>query len=296
MKKTCTKCGEEKSLDCFHKDKKSNDGLCYHCKDCVAKKTKEYRERNKTKIQRKKKIYRQKNREKILKRDRKYYQENKIKISIREKEKRKEKGKEINKRRREIYAKNREYILERQKKYRKSNISKYLLKEKEYRENNKEKIKKYKKKYYSIDENIENKRNYDKKYREENKEKCSYCSLKYYRENKFARLKNIISSRIRRQINSKKENKRTEQILGYKIKDLIKHLEKQFQDGMTWENYGEWHIDHIKPVSFYKIESVDDPLLKECWSLENLRPLWAEENISKGDSMLEFQQRTGRLF
>jgi hypothetical protein len=74
--------------------------------------------------------------------------------------------------------------------------------------------------------------------------------------------------------------------LGYTIEELMSHLEKQFTEGMTWENYGEWHVDHIKPMSSFKFESVDDPEFKECWKLENLQPLWEEDNLSKGPRYL----------
>ena len=63
------------------------------------------------------------------------------------------------------------------------------------------------------------------------------------------------------------------------------HLEKQFKEGMTWNNYGYygWHIDHIRPVSSFNFNSYDDPEFKECWALSNLQPLWGKENISKKD-------------
>jgi hypothetical protein len=61
------------------------------------------------------------------------------------------------------------------------------------------------------------------------------------------------------------------------------HLEKQFTNGMTWENRNEWHIDHIIPQSLWKYETYDDREFKQCWALCNLQPLWAEDNLSKGN-------------
>ena len=52
---------------------------------------------------------------------------------------------------------------------------------------------------------------------------------------------------------------------------------------MTWYNHGDWHVDHVIPLSFFKYDSTDDVEFKFCWSLENLQPLWAEDNISKSD-------------
>jgi hypothetical protein len=70
--------------------------------------------------------------------------------------------------------------------------------------------------------------------------------------------------------------------LGYTLEELMKHLENQFVDGMSWDNYGEWHVDHIRPMSSFEFESVDDPEFKVCWSLDNLQPLWGPDNLSKG--------------
>lgn len=78
----------------------------------------------------------------------------------------------------------------------------------------------------------------------------------------------------------------TFQLLGYSIEELMVHLEKQFLEGMTWENYGEWHVDHKKPMASFKFETVDDPEFKECWKLENLQPLWWDDNLSKGPRYL----------
>lgn len=74
----------------------------------------------------------------------------------------------------------------------------------------------------------------------------------------------------------------TFQLLGYSIDDLMKHLEGLFIDGMTWDNYGEWHVDHKKPMALFEFTSTDDEGFKECWSLNNLQPLWAPDNLSKG--------------
>lgn len=73
--------------------------------------------------------------------------------------------------------------------------------------------------------------------------------------------------------------------IGYSIEALKRHLEKQFLPGMTWENYGKWHIDHIIPKAAFNIESVNDIDFKRCWALKNLRPLWAHDNCSKRDTL-----------
>lgn len=71
--------------------------------------------------------------------------------------------------------------------------------------------------------------------------------------------------------------------LDYSIDDLKSHLESKFLTGMSWDNYGEWHIDHIVPDSWFNYVSDCDEEFKQCWSLDNLQPLWATDNCSKGN-------------
>lgn len=68
----------------------------------------------------------------------------------------------------------------------------------------------------------------------------------------------------------------------FTMNQLKEHLEGLFIEGMSWQNYGEWHIDHIKPQVLLPYKTMDEPNFLECWALENLQPLWAEDNIRKG--------------
>jgi len=68
--------------------------------------------------------------------------------------------------------------------------------------------------------------------------------------------------------------------LGCSIEELKQHLESQFQEGMTWDNYGQWHIDHIKPLASFDLINRDQ-LLEAC-HYTNLQPLWALDNLLKG--------------
>jgi hypothetical protein len=69
--------------------------------------------------------------------------------------------------------------------------------------------------------------------------------------------------------------------LGYKKEDLINHIKLNLKDGMSINNYGKWHIDHIKPASWFNHNNIEE--VKECWALSNLEPKWAFDNISKGN-------------
>lgn len=72
---------------------------------------------------------------------------------------------------------------------------------------------------------------------------------------------------------------RTEKVIGYSRDCLVRHIEGRFAEGMSWDNYGEWHIDHIKPISAFVREGETRPSVVHA--LGNLQPLWASDNLSK---------------
>jgi hypothetical protein len=65
------------------------------------------------------------------------------------------------------------------------------------------------------------------------------------------------------------------------IEELKTHLESKFKPGMTWDNYGDWHVDHKKPDSSFIYQDMKDEGFLESWSLSNLQPLWADDNRRK---------------
>jgi len=110
---------------------------------------------------------------------------------------------------------------------------------------------------------------------------CEYLK-RLRKENLKFRLDQNMSNFIRQSLKSKKAGRSWEKLVGYTLEDLMKHLEKQFDDKMNWENYGSyWQIDHIKPKSLFKYTSPNDPEFKECWSLKNLQPLEKTANLKK---------------
>ena len=72
------------------------------------------------------------------------------------------------------------------------------------------------------------------------------------------------------------------------IENLWIHLEKSFKPGMTRENYGKWHIDHIRPCSSFDLSKPEEQSI--CFHYSNLMPLWAEENLKKG-SKLNYEEK-----
>lgn len=110
-----------------------------------------------------------------------------------------------------------------------------------------------------------------------------------YRKNKLETDINFkISCTYRTRIwEALKNNKKfgdLEELLGCTIEELKIHLSKQFQSGMTLDNYGEWHIDHIIPCSFFNQKDYTEQ--KICFHYSNLQPLWAKDNLSKGDRVI----------
>lgn len=96
------------------------------------------------------------------------------------------------------------------------------------------------------------------------------------------RLNVTVGNEMRRLIARGTKNGRSWRLLvGYSVGDLKRHLERQFRDGMSWDNYGDWHVDHILPSSSFAFTTPDDPGFRACWALSNLRPLWRADNIRK---------------
>ena len=164
-----------------------------------------------------------------------------------------------------------------------SNIEKYnrlignstsIERNKRFRENNSDKIKKWLKIYG--DKNKEKRKEYDKNYRINNKELKNKQSREYYILNPHLKAwRSILKSSLRR-MNKTKEG-HTIDLLGYSASDLKTHIESLFTEGMSWDNHGEWHIDHIRPVlSFDK-----DTHPSVVNALSNLQPLWAKDNRNK---------------
>ena len=126
-------------------------------------------------------------------------------------------------------------------------------------------------------------------YYKNNKETIGARMLAYHADRKASDLgyylRHRLSNRIRIAIKEGKGSKdnSTTELLGCSVDDVRVHLESQFTEGMTWENHGllGWHIDHIKPCS--KFDLTLDSEQKACFHYTNLQPLWAEDNLRKGN-------------
>lgn len=95
-------------------------------------------------------------------------------------------------------------------------------------------------------------------------------------------LTQILRSRCYNALKCKNNRKSTHtlDLLGCSIEHLKRHLESQFKEGMSWDNYGKWHVDHIIPCSYFDLTKEENQRI--CFNYRNLQPLWAKENDSKG--------------
>lgn len=187
------------------------------------------------------------------------------------------------------YLKNKQKIIQQTKEYRNNNIDIIKIKAKEYYLKNNKKVRDINKKYY---ENNKEKISLTKKeYKLKNKEKINLIKKQYYHKRtaidktyKFnLNVKNLIRSSFTRSCNGTyKKSYRTEIILGCSIKEFSIYLQTLFTEGMSFENYGKWHLDHIYPISLAKNEQE----IIKLNHYTNFQPLWAEDNIKKSNKLI----------
>ncbi len=171
---------------------------------------------------------------------------------------------------------------------------------KQWREKNSERVKQYKKlwrqrkkeeiKNYMADYKQKNKekiKQQRKEYRQKYKKEISAEKLLIIQTNPKARIDNCFRVSVAGDLkrNGLSKNRHGwEKLVGYSKEQLMEHLEKRFTPEMNWQNYGSyWHIDHIKPKSWFKYNFFEDQEFKKCWALENLQPLEATKNLSKNN-------------
>jgi len=139
---------------------------------------------------------------------------------------------------------------------------------------------------------------------------CSECIIQRNLDDKQAKIKFIkerkqiskdkrierkimscVRSRILTALTGPRKSKYALNLLGCTILEARKHLESQFKPRMTWKNHGEWHIDHIIPCASYNAHNILEQQL--CFNYKNLQPLWAKDNIKKGD---KYRRKSKKLY
>mgnify|MGYP001432743568 CR=1 FL=1 len=257
--KYCPQCKMIKEDIDFNKNRSTKSGLSDWCKICNRISSNNRRKNNVEKIRLYAKQYYIKNKDKINEKGRAYKHKNKDKVKAYAKAYM-IKNKEILLIKDRIWkANNREKVNKRAAKYRKENN----ISSSTWRHNNPEKAKQW-----------------DKNWRLKNKNRLNeYERLRYALP--MNKINGSISANMRQSLHSKKQGKHWETLVNYTLTDLINHLEKQFIEDMSWDNYGKWHIDHIIPISLWKFNTPEDREFEQCWGLCNLQPLWGYINMRK---------------
>lgn len=105
---------------------------------------------------------------------------------------------------------------------------------------------------------------------------------RHLRETVAGRLNHRMSRGVWESLKHGKTGRSWRELVGYDVEELRAHLEARFLPGMTWENMGEWHIDHVRPLASFSFSGPADDDFRAAWALTNLQPLWAIDNLRKG--------------
>lgn len=253
--KKCSCCQEIKPFSDYTKSKSNKDGHGIYCKPCrKVKKREEY----------------EINRERYLANAKKYRIENPEKVSEAKKQSYLKKP-EYYKQMHRIYSENNaDAIRERGRLYREENRAQIRARDNAYKARNREKLRK---------KQLE--------YQRENNLRINAYRSRYMRQrrsiDKLFAIKQNMRARFRFELAKRGEEQliKANQYLGCSWIFLRDYLAEKFTDGMSWENYGDWHVDHVIPLASAKSKEE----LIRLWHYSNLQPLWASDNISKGAKM-----------
>jgi len=182
-----------------------------------------------------------------------------------------------------FYSKNQSYYTSRYK----DNRSEILNRNKLWNKNNKEKIIEHKKRFDEYNPE------YYKEYRTKNKNKINQkvrIRSKQRRKNDpIFKIKTNYRNRLYDYYKGTNRSKRSKELIGLEWDEFKKYIESKFQNNMTWENYGEWHIDHIVPLS----SATNDLELEKLFHYTNCQPLWASDNLRKSAKIFLTLDNTG---
>lgn len=151
-----------------------------------------------------------------------------------------------------------------------------LRKQREYQRNNRDAI--------LARQRLAGKERYQKTKDSRREEKRVYAKERRAKDVNF-KLRGNLANRINYALrHGGSKSAKTCEMLGCSIEKLKDHLESQFAEGMTWENYGlnGWHVDHIRPCASFDLTLDEEQ--KKCFHYTNLQPMWAEDNIQKSST------------
>jgi hypothetical protein len=134
-----------------------------------------------------------------------------------------------------------------------------------------------------------------RKWRSKNREALRQYSHNRYHNNPQRRMYAILCRRMRQALKKASKSDSTMNLVGCDLDSLKLHLEQLFEDGMSWDNHGRpngdffagWHVDHIRPCASFDLTNEEQQ--RVCFHYTNLQPLWAKDNMSKGDKWEEVE-------
>jgi hypothetical protein len=198
------------------------------------------------------------------------------------------------------YKKRKQSISQRvYKKWKESNPTKYEALSTSRREQQRNKLKEdqdFRQRQYErtakwVLENKSYHKDYSKNYWKQNKQKILNQKA-HKRKNDVAHrmvenLRSYVRQLLLKAFKGSPTNKTesTSNLIGCTKTQLLQHLQQQYKHGMTDKNYGSWHIDHIIPCSSFDLTNIEER--QKCFHYTNLQPLWAAENLAKGDKILQ---------
>lgn len=262
--RTCTKCLINKDISCFHKRKDIYKGVTTikyrnECKSCISEIGKEYAKKNSAIVKQRAKVYRDKNRKSLEAKQRQWRINNKEKYKSRVAKWREDNKEVIKQRRADFYVNNKERLNITTRDHYKNNKEKYRQRQNLYDIKNKDRL-------------LEARRIWE---RDKLKNDVQY------------KLQKLLRGRIRIALKNGVKCHGTTELIGCSIQEFRDYMESKFKPGMTWDNHGEWHIDHIIPISWYNLEN--EYCLKAACNYKNMQPLWAKENYLKNDKRHDFK-------
>ena len=154
-----------------------------------------------------------------------------------------------------------------------------------FQDNKEEASKKHRENYQK---NIEQRRQTYREWYKKNQKKIQVGQTILRRNKRRNNLQYRLACNLRNRLNKALKNltksESTKKLLGCTMEELKTHLQNQFSTGMSWDNYGQWHIDHIRPCSSFDLS--DPEQVNQCFHYSNLQPLWAKDNWLKSDKFI----------
>jgi hypothetical protein len=114
--------------------------------------------------------------------------------------------------------------------------------------------------------------------------KNTYLANKFATDSQF-KIRRILRNRFKTAVLREYKNGSCLTLLGCTIAEFKQHIESKFIDGMSWENYGDWHMDHIRPCCSFDLTNLAQQAL--CFHYTNMQPLWAKDNLIKGGMIIQ---------